>query len=154
MPLAAQPGFPAFVIGCATLVQLAAGRALLAADETRAYFAGHALDLRCAFRAATGLPCPTCGLTRSVAMSLHGEWLRAWKLAPAGPVAVIGLVGFALAMLALAVLQNAVLQNGGGARAAAAREWIRKSALAYAAALTIVWLGGWAVGFNAALAAR
>jgi hypothetical protein len=149
MPLAARPGFPAFVIGCAILADLGLGRLLLWADEARVYFAGHALNFQCGFRAATGLPCPTCGLTRSVAMSLHGEWVRAWKLAPAGPVAVIGLGIFAVAMLALAALQN-----GGGARAALAIDWIRKSALAYAAALTVVWLGGWAVAFNAALAAR
>jgi len=150
MRLADRPGFPAFLIGCVTLADLAAGRALLRADESRVYLAGRAVDLECAFRTATGLPCPTCGVTRSVVMSLHGEFARAWNMAPAGPAAVIGLAAFALAMLALAWMQH----TGGEERIAAARVWIRKGALAYGAAAVIVWLGGWMVGLNAALAAR
>src|SRR5579863_2484575 len=148
--LGSQAGFPAFLIGCVALADLVAGRALLWADETRVYFAGRALDFACRFRASTGLPCPTCGLTRSVVMSLHGEFGRAWKMAPAGPVAVAGLAAFALAMLALALVQRRGAEN----RIAAARVWIRKGALAYGVAATIVWLGGWAAGLEAALAAR
>jgi hypothetical protein len=148
--LAARPGFPAFLIGCITLADLAAMRALLRADESLVYFASRAMDFECAFRTATGLPCPTCGLTRSVVMSLHFEFARAWNMAPVGPVAVAGLAAFALAMLALASVQWA----GAGNWIAAAPRWIRKSALAYAAAATIVWLGGWAVSLQSALAAR
>ena len=147
--LSARPGFPAFLIGAVTLADLVAGRALLRADEARVYFMGRALNVTCAFRAATGLPCPTCGLTRSVVMSLHGEFARAWNMAPAGPVAVIGLGMFTLVMLALAVAQWAGARNW----TAPAARWIRKSALAYVAALVIVWLGGWAVSLHAALAA-
>jgi Protein of unknown function (DUF2752) len=150
MSLAARPGFPAFFIGCVTLADLAAGRALLYADEARVYFLGKALDWQCGFRAATGLPCPTCGLTRSVVMSLHGEWARAWKMAPAGPVGVAGLAAFAAAMLALAFLQ----WMGSEKRAARTRDWIRRSALAYGAAAAIIWVGGWVAGLETALAAR
>lgn len=150
MPLSALPGFSAFIIGWVTLVDLVIGRVLLRADETRVYLAGRALDFECAFHAATGLPCPTCGLTRSVVMSLHGEFARAWSMAPAGPVAVAGLAVFALAMLALAFVQWAGAED----RAAYARLWIRKGALAYGAVATIVWLGGWVAHLESALAAR
>jgi Protein of unknown function (DUF2752) len=150
MTFAARPGVPAFIVGCITLADLAIGRALLRADEMRVYVAGRALDLQCAFRAATGLPCPTCGVTRSVAMSLHGEFARAWNMAPAGPVAVLGLLAFALAMLALALIQWAGAED----RTAWMRLWIRRGALAYGTAATVVWLGGWAVHFEAALRAR
>src|SRR5579871_5461233 len=88
---------PAFWIGCVTLADLALGRMLLRADETRVFFAGRALDWKCGFHTAAGLPCPTCGLTRSVVMSLHGEFVRAWHLAPGGPALVIGLAALALA---------------------------------------------------------
>jgi hypothetical protein len=148
--VAARPGFPAFIVGCVTLADLAAGRALLQADETRVYIVGRALDFQCAFRSATGLPCPTCGITRSVVMSLHGEFVRAWSMAPVGPVAVLGLLAFALAMLALAFIQRAGAED----RTVWMRLWIRRSALAYGAVATIVWLGGWAVNLQVALAAR
>jgi hypothetical protein len=145
-----RAGFPAFIVGSVTLADLFLMRALLHADELRVYFAGRALDWQCAFRAATGLPCPTCGMTRAVVMSLHGELARAWKLAPAAPVAVAGAFLFALAMLALAAQQS-------GWIAGTAANWhrrLRTSALAYAATLVAVWLGGWAFGLRAALAMR
>jgi Protein of unknown function (DUF2752) len=150
MALAGRPGFPAFIIGCIALADLAVGRALLRADEARVYLAGRAVDFQCAFRVVTGLPCPTCGLTRSVVMSLHGEFARAWSLAPAGPVAIAGLGAFALAMLALAFVQ----WEGAKDRTVWMRLWIRRGALAYGVAATIVWLGGWVVNLEAALAAR
>ncbi len=141
---------PAFWVGLVTLADLAAGRMLLQADEARVYFLGRALDWKCAFHASTGLPCPTCGLTRSVVMSLHGEFARAWALAPGGPALTIGLAAFALAMLALAFAQ----WKGSEGRVAPAGKWIRNGALAYAAAAAVVWLGGWVISFQAALALR
>ncbi len=38
----------------------------------------------CAFRAATGHPCPTCGMTTSFAWFARGEWGRSWRANPAG----------------------------------------------------------------------
>ncbi len=96
MAWSGRPGLPAFMIGCLTLGDLVAGRFLLRADEARVYLAGRALDYRCAFHEATGLYCPTCGMTRSVVMSLHGEWARAWHMSPGGPVLVASLGIFAL----------------------------------------------------------
>jgi hypothetical protein len=150
MELTSRPGFPAFAIAFVTFADLAAGRALLRADEARVYLAGRALDLRCAFREATGLPCPTCGLSRSIVMSLHGDFARAWRMAPAGPAAVAGVALFAAAMLGLTFLQAL----GGARQASDARVWIRRGALAYAAALIAIWAGGWLNAFATALYAR
>ena len=36
----------------------------------------------CPFRAATGLPCPTCGLIRSAGHILRGELAEAWRTNP------------------------------------------------------------------------
>src|SRR5580658_8127829 len=105
MSCAARPGFPALVIGFVSLADALAARWLLRADEERVFVLGRPIEWVCALRSRFGLPCPTCGLTRSVVMSLHGEFARAWRMAPGGPVAVIGLVAFAMAMLALAWLQ-------------------------------------------------
>ncbi|GBD35750.1 hypothetical protein HRbin36_00865 [bacterium HR36] len=42
----------------------------------------------CAFQRSTGIPCPTCGLTTSFSLCLHGDWWAAWQANPAGPVMV------------------------------------------------------------------
>src|ERR1700691_5689052 len=107
MAWTAKPGFPALIIACVTLADALAARCLLRADEEHVFVLGCPIEWVCALRSRYGLPCPTCGLTRSVVMSLHGEFARAWHIAPVGPVAVIGLVAFAIAMLALAWLQFA-----------------------------------------------
>lgn len=145
-----RPGLPAFAIAFVTLADLAVARALLRADDARVYFAGRAINLHCAFREATGLPCPTCGLSRSVVLSLHGEFARAWTIAPAGPVAVAGIALFAAAMLVLAMLQA----RGERPLAATARFWIRRAALAYSVALTAIWTGGWVIAFGGAIGVR
>src|SRR5580704_9590023 len=102
MACASRPGFPALVIGCVTLADALAARWLLRADEEHVFVLGRPIAWVCALRSRYGLPCPTCGLTRSVVMSLHGEFVRAWRMAPVGPVVVVGMVAFAAAMLALA----------------------------------------------------
>jgi hypothetical protein len=146
--LSARPGFPAFIAGVAGLVQLAAARALLQADEARVYLMGHALQLQCAFRAATGLPCPTCGISRGIVMSVHGELARAWKLAPAAPFAVCGLAALSFGLLALGVARWAGRKD----IELFARRWFPTTAFVYASALTLVWIGGWVAGLRAALA--
>lgn len=45
---------------------------------------------RCGFRAVTGLPCPTCGMTRAVHALTHLEPLRAAMLSPLGALAGAG----------------------------------------------------------------
>lgn len=36
----------------------------------------------CVFRAVTGLPCVTCGATRTAVALMHGDLLAAWRLNP------------------------------------------------------------------------
>jgi hypothetical protein len=155
MACATKPGFPALVIGCVTLADALAARWLLRADEEHVFVLGRPIEWVCALRSRFGLPCPTCGLTRSMVMSLHGEFARAWQMAPVGPVAVIGLVAFAITMLALARLQWSPQGVRPGVDAlkweAGARVWIRKGAAIYAMGAVLVWLGGWAVSLRAAL---
>lgn len=38
----------------------------------------------CAFQAATGRPCPTCGMTTSFAWFARGNLVRSWGASPAG----------------------------------------------------------------------
>jgi hypothetical protein len=46
----------------------------------------------CPLRALTGIPCPTCFLTRSTALALHGDLADAVRLHAFGPVAAGGLL--------------------------------------------------------------
>ncbi len=43
----------------------------------------------CLIRAATGVACPGCGMTRAVAALLHGDLSNMWELHPLAPVVVI-----------------------------------------------------------------
>lgn len=45
---------------------------------------------RCLLHAATGIPCPTCGMTRSTWHLLHGEIGRAFLLNPLMTAALLG----------------------------------------------------------------
>src|SRR5580658_9385089 len=150
MAWSARQGFPALVVGSVILADALAARCLLRADEEHVFVLGQPIAWVCALRSHFGLPCPTCGLTRSVVMSLHGEFAAAWRMAPVGPVALFGMIAFALAMLVLALSQ----WTGAFQWEAQARAWIRQVTPIYAAATLAIWLGGWAVGFQAALAAR
>jgi Protein of unknown function (DUF2752) len=150
MAWSARPGIPALLISCVTFADATAARFLLRADAERVYVLGRPIEWVCALRSRFGLPCPTCGLTRSVVMSLHGEFGEAWQLAPVGPVVVFGMMTFAVAMLALAVSQWV----GASKWETQVRAGIRSGTLIYAAGAAVIWLGGWAVGFQAALAAR
>lgn len=51
---------------------------------------------RCAFRALTGLPCVTCGATRSLIEFLRGNFLAAWNWNPLAFVAICGVIAFDL----------------------------------------------------------
>jgi len=135
--------------GVFILLQMAASRLLLDADELRVYVWGHPINWACALKARLGLPCPTCGLTRSVVLSLHGEIARAWNVAPGGPVAVLGCLAFASALLLLASVPDGATRFRERMEAA-----IRSGALAYAAIAASVWIAGWAAQFTAALRLR
>ena len=145
-----RKGLAPAAAGAAILLQLAALRLALTADGTSAQFLGRALDWRCALRTRLGLPCPTCGMTRSVVVSLHGHLGQAWSIAPGGPVAVVGMVLAALALLGLGWVQ----WRGRSPYGRRAAYWLRQGTLAYAGAATVVWMAGWAAALAAALRLR
>lgn len=51
---------------------------------------------RCPLRHLTGLPCPTCFLTRATSAALVGDWPTAVRLHAFGPVVAIILVGWSI----------------------------------------------------------
>jgi hypothetical protein len=44
----------------------------------------------CVFKRATGLPCPACGLTRSLCAIAKGEWRASLALHPVGWLVAVG----------------------------------------------------------------
>ena len=59
----------------------------------------------CPFRLATGLPCPFCGLTRSLMAAGGGEWHTSVELSPLGPI-VLALAGPVLVSVAVVALRG------------------------------------------------
>jgi len=51
---------------------------------------------RCAFHDLTGLPCVTCGMTRSAIQFFHGHFLAAWKWNPLVFAFLCGVTAFDL----------------------------------------------------------
>jgi len=133
----------AAVVGAAILVDSAMARILLFADAERVYFLGRPIPIACGFRRATGLPCPTCGLTRGMVLALHGNLAAAWNVVPAGPVFILGALGIGVALLGYA----AVAPRSRPASLATARRWMARAGLAYGAAAVVMWLGGWTSQF-------
>lgn len=50
----------------------------------------------CLFHRCTGLPCPGCGMTRSVVCCAHGLWHEAVLYHPLGPLCFALLIGLAV----------------------------------------------------------
>lgn len=65
---------------------------------------------KCPFLSVTGLPCVTCGATRSAIAFLHGDFLTALRWNPLAFVALCGLVAFDLYALAVIAGRTARLR--------------------------------------------
>ena len=93
----------------------------------------------CLFRQLTGLPCPACGMTRSIVLTLDGHLGTALRLNLAGPVWVLAVATLAVALLWLAWRERA----RGTDRSAPARRRVRLLALVQGAVFGIALAGNW-----------
>ena len=57
----------------------------------------------CPMRLITGLPCPGCGLTRSWTAAAHGHFADAFSYNLFGPISLIAVAAFVVAVAALAL---------------------------------------------------
>ena len=65
-----------------------AGVVMLGAATVLPMVPGHP-GLPCPLRTLTGIPCPLCGMTRSVTATVHGRLAEALAMNPAGVAAVL-----------------------------------------------------------------
>jgi Protein of unknown function (DUF2752) len=127
--------------GALLLLQLAIVRAFASATQERAYLFGRELHWDCWIKQRFGFPCPTCGMTRSVLLSLHGQFGEAVALNPAGLLLVAGLVLFSLALLFLMFYR----QRHTSLAAGAVQRRIRRGASVYGSLLVLVLFAHWFV---------
>jgi hypothetical protein len=91
---------------CALALGLGAAAVLLDATREGVYLVGHRLDFVCGMKQLFGIPCPACGLTRGVVLTLHGRLADALAVNPAGPLVALGVAALA-AWLALGASRGA-----------------------------------------------
>lgn len=135
-PRAAEPTSRVsnLAVVAAVLALLAAGAILHpdgAGDRTALTLFGLPLPTICWFRMTTGLPCPGCGLTRSVALLMHGHVGASLAMHPFG----IAAVGLAL----LQIPPRAVRAAGSIPRWTFGWDRLWACALVITAILTVSW---------------
>ena len=128
------------VCGAALVASLAVLRAVATADLNSVSVAGHVLAWGCWFRHSFGVPCPFCGLTRSLLLTLQGQPGDALRLNPAGPLLALGLLALGCALLVLMLYAQAPTAHSAAERL---RGRIQLGATAYSALLIAVLLTHW-----------
>ena len=97
---------PAYV-GASLLALLAALRPVATATTARVFVLGRELHWGCLFQRAFRIPCPICGMTRGLILTLHGQLKDALAVNPAAPLLVAGVALLASAMIFVALYQRA-----------------------------------------------
>ena len=135
-----RPGVLPGLFGAGLLAALAALRTVAAADLNSVTLAGRTLRWDCWFRQHFGAPCPLCGLTRSVLVTLQGQIELALRLNWAGPLLVAGLLLVAVALVGVALCEQTPRARSAAARM---RAQLRVGATAYAGLFVAVLLAHW-----------
>ncbi len=138
-PQPARPGIASAALGTLMLAQIAAVGLLLRASQDGVWLLGHQFGGVCWFRQMTRVPCPTCGMTRSIVLTLDGHLRTALRLNFAGPVWVLAVVTLAVALLWLAWRER----ERGVDRSAPARRRVRLLALAQGALFGVALAANW-----------
>ena len=90
--------------GIVLLLGLVMLRVATWADANQVWLFGRQLHWGCWFKEHYGFPCPTCGMTRSVILTLHGDFHNAFLLNAAGPLLIAGLILVTIILLRLPLI--------------------------------------------------
>lgn len=88
-----------FIVGSVVLIPLMLLRLVSAATVDSVWLFGGEVHLGCWFRDSFGFPCPFCGMTRSILLTLQYDVASATHLNIGGPLVVVGLFSFGILML-------------------------------------------------------
>jgi hypothetical protein len=135
--LRTRPGIASAAVGLIMLAQIVAAGILLRATPDGVSLLGRRFGGVCSFRRLTGRPCPTCGMTRSIVLTLNGQIGAALRVNFAGPVWVLAVATIAAALLWLA------WRRSQGADGPVAARRVRLLALAQGAAFGAVLAAHW-----------
>jgi hypothetical protein len=72
------------------------------------YNQGYQIPFACPIRHLTGIPCPTCGMTRSLMAAVRGEWMVSIDYHLFGPILIAVLIGIAIHLVLELVLQRQI----------------------------------------------
>lgn len=86
-------------VGAVFLSPLFALYFLTAATAKNVWLFGEQIHIGCWFRDYFGVPCPVCGMTRSVILTVHGELATAFQMHIGGPLLILGVIFFGSAMI-------------------------------------------------------
>ena len=148
--LATKPGFTAVALAAVLVLLLLATGLAFRADSTSAYFLGQRIGMDCAIRLRFGLPCPACGLARSVALTLHGHLRQSLRLNPGGPLGLLGFGALSLALFLAGLCQHTQRQG----YVERIHSITKRVLLVYGISLGLVVLGHWMSALLTAKTAR
>jgi len=138
LPFPSRAGLPAQTVGLFLLLQLIFFRIVSTANLNYVSLFGHELHWGCWFKQLTGMPCPACGMSRSVILTLHGHFGQALQMNAAGPFAVLGLVITAAGLVFLGTRQNSSSESS-----TRLKDHLRVFCLVYSSALLAIVLANW-----------
>lgn len=73
------------------------------------YNKGYQIPYGCPIRHFTGIPCPTCGMTRSLMAAVRGEWITAADYHLFGPILLVILSGVTTLLVIEILTQRSTL---------------------------------------------
>lgn len=125
------------LLGIGFLVSLLLIKLISFATTKETWFFGRKFHIGCLFKDLMGFDCPTCGMTRSVILTLQGELQSAFQMHIGGSLFIFGILSFSLFMILSAIFPNSNLE----------RKIIIVST-AYFASVTLISFGFWILKIN------
>jgi hypothetical protein len=100
------------IIGAVSLLSLLAVKLAAFATADVVWVLGYETHIGCWFKDAFHAPCPFCGMTRSVVLTLQGDLPAAFRLNAAGPPIIFGTLALGIGMLFLSFAGGAARPSG------------------------------------------
>lgn len=98
--------YPAAIVGAVSLLSLAAVKLAAFATTRGVSLFGYETHFGCWVKDNYGVPCPICGMTRSVILTMQGNLREAFQMHIGAPLTIFGIVIFGAAMLYAALPEN------------------------------------------------